>query len=145
MKVQIRRIGPKGIELDGSFPADLVGLTQKDVLKFVSPFEIKVKVTSADDEILAKVAVRSRLESFCCRCLEAVKQDWAAEFTLTFDAKAYTEFIEIDEDIRQELILNLPVRILCREDCKGLCVECGINLNAQECPHRRAVTGQSNS
>ena len=142
MKVQIRRIDPEGMELDESFPAGLVGLTQRDVLHFVSPFTIKAKVIRADDEVVADITVHSCFESFCSRCLEEMKQDWTAEFTLTFDAKEYSEFIEMDEDIRQELILNLPSRILCRTDCKGLCVDCGANLNKQECKHKHAVIGQ---
>ena len=140
MRVQIRRIRPEGMELDESFPVDLIGLTQKDALEFVSPFEIKAKITRADENIFAKVTANSCYESFCCRCLEAVKRDWATEFMLTFDAKEYTEFIEMDEDIRQELILNLPALVLCQADCKGLCVDCGINLNTQECKHKHMVT-----
>ena len=140
MKIQIRRIRPEGMELDESFPVDLIDLTRTDVLKFVSPFEITVKVTRADDEVLAAVTVKSCYESFCSRCLEAIRKDWATEFLLTFDVNKYSEFIEMDEDIRQELILNLPGRILCQADCKGLCVDCGINLNTQECKHQHMVT-----
>jgi uncharacterized protein len=140
MKIQIRRIRPEGMELDELFPVDLIGLTQTDALTFVSPFEITAKVTRAEDEVLAAVTVKSRYESFCSRCLEAITQDWAMEFMLTFDVKEYSEFIELDDDIRQELILNMPARILCRAQCKGLCVDCGTNLNAEECKHKHAVT-----
>lgn len=139
MKVQARRIGPDGVELNESFPVDLVGLTQKDSLKFVSPFEIRAKITGSDEKVSAKITAKSSFESFCFRCLEAVKRDWVTEFMLTFDLKEYSEFIEMDGDIRQELILNLPEQILCRADCKGLCVECGINLNTQECKHNHVV------
>lgn len=140
MKVQVRRISNDGMDLNEFFPVDLIELTQKDVLTFISPLEISAKVTRGDDEVFAKITAKSCYDSFCDRCLEAVTQDWSAEFTLTFDAKECNEFIEMDEDIRQELILNLPVRILCRADCKGLCVDCGVNLNAQECKHEHAVT-----
>ncbi|MCK5014583.1 MAG: hypothetical protein KAS66_12250, partial [Candidatus Omnitrophica bacterium] len=80
MKIQIRRIRPEGMELDESFPVDLIDLTRTDVLKFVSPFEITVKVTRADDEVLAAVTAKSCYESFCSRCLEAIRKDWATEF-----------------------------------------------------------------
>ena len=81
----------------------------------------------------------SRYESFCGRCLEEIKQDWASEFTLIFDVDKGQDFLEMDEDIRQELVLNLPARILCREDCKGLCIDCGVNLNKQKCQHEHSV------
>jgi uncharacterized protein len=139
MKAQTRRIGPEGMELEESFPSDLIELTQKDAIKFFSPFEIKANITISDDEVSAKITAKSSFESVCSRCLESVKQDWTTEFTLTFDAREHAEFIEMDEDIRQELILNLPGRILCQADCKGLCIDCGINLNTQECKHKHAV------
>ena len=139
MKIQVRRIGNDGMDQNESFPVDLIGLTQKDILTFISPFEISAKIIRGDDEILAKITAKSCYDATCGRCLEAVTQDWSTEFTLTFDARKYSEFIEMDEDIRQELILNLPAHILCRTDCKGLCVDCGVNLNTQECKHKHAV------
>ena len=89
--------------------------------------------------MLAMVHVASRYDTLCYRCLEDIKRDWTADFTLHFDIEKNMEFIVIDEDIRQEIILNLPTRILCEENCKGLCIDCGINLNKQECVHKHAI------
>jgi uncharacterized protein len=43
--------------------------------------------------------------------------------------------VEIDftADIRDAIILAIPIKILCREDCKGLCPQCGQNLNSETC------------
>ena len=41
--------------------------------------------------------------------------------------------IDLDEIVRQEVIYVLPVRMVCGEDCKGLCPECGANLNSGKC------------
>jgi uncharacterized protein len=139
MKILVRQIGPEGIILQESFPADVVGMEQIDVLRFLAPFEVKAKVLKVENEIIATVTAASRYATFCARCLEEMELDWSIPFTLTFDTKEYAEFIEIDEEIRQELILNLPARVLCRDDCKGLCVDCGVNLNKQACPHKHAV------
>jgi uncharacterized protein len=43
------------------------------------------------------------------------------------------EEICISEDIRQFMLLNVPVKLLCSESCKGLCTNCGENLNTSEC------------
>ena len=43
------------------------------------------------------------------------------------------EVIDIDEMVREQLLLALPAQILCREDCKGLCPECGGDRNLNEC------------
>ena len=47
--------------------------------------------------------------------------------------------IDLDEIIRQEVIFYLPVRMVCGEDCKGLCPECGENLNTGSCKCEKAV------
>jgi len=43
------------------------------------------------------------------------------------------EGIELDDLVREELLLALPVNLLCREDCKGLCPVCGIDRNQSDC------------
>jgi len=133
MKINIRQIKPVGIELTQTFPADFAGLTGEDDARFITPIKVKAEVSRAADEIIAGITAASRYESFCGRCLQEVKRDWEASFLVAFDIDGKTEFIEMDEDIRQELVLNLPLRILCREDCRGLCVDCGVNLNNESC------------
>lgn len=41
--------------------------------------------------------------------------------------------IELDEIVRSEIYLALPMKFLCKEDCKGLCPVCGKNLNRERC------------
>ncbi len=41
--------------------------------------------------------------------------------------------IDISEDVRQTLLLAVPLKLLCRETCKGLCPHCGANLNERRC------------
>ena len=38
-----------------------------------------------------------------------------------------------DEEIREEFVLSFPTKHLCHEDCKGLCQDCGADLNVEEC------------
>ncbi len=46
-----------------------------------------------------------------------------------FDGKA----IDVDEIVKEQILLAVPTRMLCREDCKGICPECGIDRNTGEC------------
>jgi uncharacterized protein len=41
--------------------------------------------------------------------------------------------IDLGEMVREQLFLGVPMRRLCREDCKGLCPECGVNRNNERC------------
>ncbi|MBI2174769.1 MAG: DUF177 domain-containing protein [Candidatus Omnitrophica bacterium] len=51
---------------------------------------------------------------------------------------APTDVVDITDDVRQEIILAYPMIPVCREDCKGLCISCGQNLNVAACSHQMA-------
>ncbi len=79
----------------------------------------------------------------CARCLAPVTRTFSIEINLS----VVTTPTESDEDVllaegqkidlgsfvTETVLLNLPLRLLCREDCKGLCPKCGKDLNAGEC------------
>ena len=41
--------------------------------------------------------------------------------------------LDITEDVRNEMLIELPINLLCRDDCRGLCPKCGVNLNEVAC------------
>lgn len=84
----------------------------------------------------------------CTRCLEPVYVKNGVSFKETYGVHSYVhDEEEIDDDIfycdgveidltnliRDTLIINEPNQVLCQEDCKGLCVHCGTNLNVSHC------------
>jgi len=52
-----------------------------------------------------------------------------------FDGKT----IDLDPIIREQLVLALPVSVLCKDDCKGLCTVCGQDLNEKDCGHTQKI------
>jgi len=93
------------------------------------------------------------LEVSCARCLEAVTQNVARAFDLLYRPQgtdAGKEEISItaadaeigyykgdglllEDMLREQVLLSLPLKAICREDCKGLCPHCGKNLNMEQC------------
>ena len=85
------------------------------------------------------------LEMPCDRCLEPVEQQILFSTNCSFDLQSGLDsegdecaflsgkMLDTDELVLDEVILNLPVRVLCREDCAGLCERCGANLNYGPC------------
>ena len=89
----------------------------------------------------------------CARCLDPVEIPLAAEFDLIFrplgaDADApersitapeteigyyQKDSLALEDVLREQVLLSLPVRTLCKPDCKGLCPRCGANRNLQQC------------
>jgi uncharacterized protein len=108
-------------------------------------------------KIIKDIRLRGRFaagfELQCARCLDPVKQDVAREFELLYrplgvdagrdeisvtDAEAEIgyyqgEGILLEDVLREQVLLALPLKITCREDCKGLCPHCGKNLNQERC------------
>jgi len=108
-------------------------------------------------EIIKDIRLRGRLtaglELECARCVEPVARDIAREFELLYrplgadagrdelsvtDAEAEIGYYQGDgillEDVlREQVLLALPLKVTCREDCKGLCPHCGTNLNEEQC------------
>ena len=52
--------------------------------------------------------------------------------------------VDINEIVKNLIIMNFPTKVLCRPDCKGLCQVCGVNLNDQECEHQNKKIGENN-
>jgi len=108
-------------------------------------------------KIIQDIRIKGRLvtslELSCARCLEPVTQDVKREFDLLYrplgadagrdemsvtDAEAEISYYEgegilLDDVVREQVLLAAPLKITCREDCKGLCPHCGTNLNQEQC------------
>lgn len=133
MKIAIKDIQPEGIEVSGHIPVAAIGLTQDDPGYFIAPLDVQAKVNRVNNAVLAKTKVHGKYRSVCARCLAGIERDWNGNFLLDFAVDKQTEAVELDEDIRQEVLLNLPPRVLCEEDCKGICPGCGADLNSEQC------------
>ncbi|MGA2886922.1 MAG: DUF177 domain-containing protein [Terracidiphilus sp.] len=108
-------------------------------------------------DIVADIRLRGNFAgSFqvpCARCVEPVEIPLGADYDLIFrPASADTEAPErsitapeteigyyqgdslaLEDVLREQVLLSLPVRTLCKPDCKGLCPRCGVNRNSQNC------------
>lgn len=105
------------------------------------------------DEIRVHGRVTGSVESDCDRCLEPVVLDASSEFDLAYlpvgwePASEETEIseedsetgfyegdgIELNDVIREQILLSMPLRKVCSEGCKGICPVCGQNRNVRDC------------
>ena len=132
MKVVIRDVTVKGLELFERLEAGAIGLSPED-LECLSPLTIKAKITRVEDIILANVQIQGRYSFSCARCLETLESNLSQEFDFDYSIEKGLESIDLGEDIRQEIILSSPAKVLCSDDCKGICPRCAVNLNKEQC------------
>lgn len=128
-----------------------------------APVEIELRLESVMEGVLVTGTSRATAEGECVRCLEPLRQEAVADFQEMFsypDAddrgrpKAEPgDDAEDDEDtlfledglfdlepvLRDAVVLALPMQPVCREDCAGLCSECGTGLNDDPDHHHDAV------
>lgn len=69
----------------------------------------------------------------CARCLEPTAYPCDFEYDETIEVSPDSETIDLIPCIEECLFINEPYRVLCKEDCKGLCPHCGANLNHTQC------------
>ncbi len=132
MKIKIKDIGPNGLDIDEHLdPAELDLKSQE--FQCVSTIDIVAKVERLGDTVMANTEAKAKFAFFCGRCLEPVEREVKENFFLDYKIDRTTQAIELNEDIRQEIILGFPTIVWCKEDCKGLCPGCGVNLNIEQC------------
>ena len=102
------------------------------VMHFHDVLSIKVEAWKSGNDLTANIHVEGMRSFTCSLCLEDFDNLFEKDFTLHYDIKGL-DSVTIDPDVRDELILEHPIRILCRTDCRGLCPFCGTNLNTDRC------------
>jgi len=103
----------------------------------------------AGETVSIEADVTATVTSRCARCLTEVTRPIAAEMRADFTRQPDPEdpdqycfeasTLELTDAIRDALVLELPLRFLCSEDCKGLCSECGTNLNTGTCKCQKEI------
>lgn len=98
---------------------------------------------TGDNRISLRAGVSAHADTRCARCLESVRVDVNAQVDAIYDRQPDPEdpdlysfeasTVELTDAVRDALLLELPMRILCSEECRGLCPVCGINLNKSTC------------
>jgi len=107
----------------------------------------KVELTRTPKGILIEADFSSSIAAECVRCLDEYEQKLHIAFSdlYAFHSNSVTDSgLIVPEDgnidllplVREYLLIEIPIKLVCREDCKGLCTECGENLNYQTCEHQ---------
>lgn len=132
-------------------PAE-IELEQENV-KLIETITTTGKLTKGIARIDVEGQISTKAEIDCTRCLQSFEKDFEIPFKASFiapehftaekeaelnesdlDVSVYEDNkIDLTELVREQIILNLPEQIFCREECKGLCAKCGENRNLIDC------------
>jgi len=117
-----------------------------------SPVKAQLTVNKIANEVMVTGSLSVQLEMECSRCLKGVRQAQELPVCVVYhpaeeigsdkhglhddemDMGFYTgEELDLEELIREQILLSLQMKPLCNEDCKGICPKCGIDLNNGTC------------
>ena len=131
MKIFVNGIPPDGLTVKGELNPVVLGLntTQMD---FLLPIYTECFVTKIKDDLFANCTLSAKTRQTCSCCLSEFDAKFTKQIDLHYPLKGELA-LELDGGIKDEIMIDYPMKILCKENCKGLCYRCGKNLNEGPC------------
>lgn len=139
-----------------AFPV-LAEMVQNHECEFLEPLKIQIKAFKVRELFEVEGAFQTRVRLTCSRCLKDFDSPLKSEFELTYTKELASitetaveeevelrvedigilnfrgEEINLRNGIQEQVVLAFPLRSLCAQTCKGLCTQCGADLNQGEC------------
>lgn len=137
MRIEISKLSAEGDRYEGDEPKELLDLEGDRFIEPSGPVHYDFLAQEASRQLVVRGGLRVRLELMCSRCAEffsTTVED--SSFLRAYEVKAGTEVVDIGGDMREALLLKIPAYPVCSPECRGLCPQCGQNLNKGLCSCR---------
>jgi len=122
-------------------------------VKQAEPLEVNATAELLEGQIRVTGDLHTKIEMVCARCLEPVIEEVHRDFDLFYqpllkgtpndeerlkDDDTEIGFFEgeglfLADVLKEQVLLSLPMKVICQSDCRGLCPHCGANLNQEQC------------
>ena len=134
----------EGSVLERELVQDMSETAVDGVKPFVSPVRVDVTAENRAGLVKLSLATSFNFQKPCDRCgtdvIREIHYSFEHYLVTSLSGDQNDDYIEtpdytldIDELLRSDILLELPLKYLCREDCKGLCPVCGANRNEVQC------------
>lgn len=136
MYINLNDLGDIGGKKHVSMEIEIADLNFRDQeVEIKDDIKLEIEIYHTSDSFLIEGEMEVNLILSCSRCLENYQSSALIEISEEVLKKDMEDLekLFIDEIIVDNIILSLPIKTLCSEDCKGLCPQCGQDLNEAEC------------
>jgi uncharacterized protein len=149
------------------FPV-LAEMVAKKACEFLTPISVNLKALRSGNMVEVSGNLNTSVRLSCDRCLQEFETCLKTVFSLTYmhreadameeDSKREEielqaedmgiiyyqgEEIDLTNEIQEQVVMAIPIRALCKRDCRGLCIECGADLNQGDCScAKKPLTGK---
>jgi len=132
VKIFISQVPLEGLLLEEEIkPAELD--LETELIKYHSNLKIKAQVSRVINALVVDLKIDAVLAASCSRCLEEFEWQFNKDVQLSYPIDSSATFIDLNPDIREDIMLDYPIKPLCNQNCKGLCAKCGKNKNEGGC------------
>ena len=133
MKIDINRIPLEGSTVEEKVSPSALDL-ETDTVKFSRALiKIRAEVFRITNAVTVDLSLSGSILLNCSRCLKEFNVALKKIPRLNYQVNKSVPIIDLDQDIKEEIILDYPIKPLCNPDCKGLCPKCGKNMNEGGC------------
>jgi uncharacterized protein len=152
MFLDVKELAVRKLRIHKLYPPGTIDF-HSDEFQQVDTLEARATAELVDGQIRLHGELHTRVEQVCARCLDPVTEEISREFDLYYRPLASIrneEQVRLAEDdtglgffegeglfladaLAEQVNLAIPLKAICRSDCRGLCQYCGANLNLEEC------------
>ena len=134
MRVAPKQIPPEGKSFSGEEPSRILELGPGGEVVFEGPIRYKVRVVVVSGEVVVLGKMAARATFRCSRCAEPFPQDVTdVPLECSIPVPDLDQSVDLTPEMRESMLLALPAHPVCSSGCKGLCPQCGTNLNKERC------------
>ena len=160
MQIRIGDMPAAGMTLEDSLAVEslpaLMKLTRKGECIFHTPVDVRLFIVPTAGMFRVEGKLRTSVGLTCSRCLDAFSHSLASHFHVTYTREIPGETgasaegqelraeemglvpfegeeIDFREMLQEQIVLSIPMQPCCRDECRGLCAQCGANLNRGAC------------
>jgi DUF177 domain-containing protein len=121
------------IYLEGEEEPSFLEVEDSEMISFKDNIHYKLHASMISSGILIKGSAGATYNGVCGRCLENFKGKFENSNISLFYEELLGAELDVTEDIRAALVVEIPINCICKDDCAGLCHICGNSLNKSKC------------
>ncbi len=145
MKIKLTQlIKAENAQIDINYECDLSDAEVWGEKLFAEPVRVTGSIRNRAEVIELVLNLQITADTACARCLKPVREVLSVDVSYDVVTELQNpddehllliegDELDVDETVRTAVLLNMPMRFLCSENCKGLCSKCGADLNEGEC------------
>jgi uncharacterized protein len=133
IKIDVLQLERQEADISGTEGVAFLDIESSELIQFKDQVSYQLHASLVNRGVLVAGSVKTKIHCVCGRCIKEFDQVVENASVCRYYEEVTEPELDITRDIREDMLLSIPINYLCREDCKGLCRQCGADLNKKSC------------